>query len=115
MEEEHGATVQQQELHDAYQSYHAHTAYLDHAQAQAIAAYMPDFASLDPSSQAAAMQHYAHAVNSEAIVANEHQEQVQQRMQPSETAASTESDLEEGVDAGAKLCSKGLLKFRSHL
>jgi hypothetical protein len=52
----------QQEIHDAFQGYHSHEGYLDPAQVQAIANYMPDFAGMDPASQAAVMQQYTHAM-----------------------------------------------------
>jgi hypothetical protein len=58
MDDAHGPPEGQQEIHDAFQAYHTHEGYLDPAQAQAIANYMPDFAGMDPASQAAAMQQY---------------------------------------------------------
>lgn len=97
MEGEHPSGLAGQEMHDAYQAYQAHGVYLDPAQAQAMASYMPDFASMDPASQAAAMQHYAqHIPAQEAPTVEDQQQQQQQQVHQSET----ESDLEEGVDAG---------------
>ena len=64
MDGEH-AQVQQQGIHDAYQAYYTHAAYLDHAQAHAIASCMPDFVSMEPATQAATMSHYATGIHSE--------------------------------------------------
>jgi hypothetical protein len=82
----------QEEMHDAgFQGYQP--AYLDPAQAQALANYIPEFAGMDPASQAAAMQHYAQLPAQQ--VAGPTTQQVAQ--------SETESDMEEGVDAGARL------------
>lgn len=94
MDGEH-AQVQQQEIHDAYQAYHTHAAYLDHAQAQAIASCMPDFVSMEPATQEATLQQYAQGIHSEAQP-QEVEEPNGQQVHQSET----ESDLEEGMDAG---------------
>ncbi len=52
---------QQELIGNAFQGY-SHEGYPDPAQAQAIANYMPDFAGMDPASQAAVMQQYTHAM-----------------------------------------------------
>ena len=95
MEGEHAGGLVDPQMHDAYQAYQAHAGYLDPAQAQAMATYMPDFAAMDPASQAAAMQHYAQQMPSQV---GDQDGQVQ--AQPAVHQSETESDLEDGVDAG---------------
>lgn len=97
MEEEHAVAVQQQQVHDSFNAYNAHSGYLDSAQAQTLATFFPDFAHMDPASQAMAMQQYAHLLGPDALQSMEHggMDQRQHRLPASET----ESDIEEGVDA----------------
>ena len=95
MDDAHGPPEGQQEIHDAFQGYHSHTAYLDPAQAQAIASYMPDFAGMDPASQAAAMQQYTPAMPTGAEGQEGGNADGQQGQQ-----SDSDIELEEGVDAG---------------
>jgi len=92
MEGEHAAALRQ-EMHDTYQAFPGHAGYLDAAQVQGMAHYLGDFAALDPASQAAVMQQYAEHIPAEGV---RQEEQKQQQLPQSET----ESDLEDGVDAG---------------
>lgn len=93
MEGEHGEMGQEQaEINDAYQPYHAHNAYLDPTQSQAMAGYMPTINGLDAGAQAVAMQHYTQQITGHPTA-----EQPQQGQQ-----SETESDIEEGMDAGMK-------------
>ena len=87
---QHG--VQQQEIQDAYQAYHSHATYLDPAQGQAIASYMPDFATMNSDSREAGIEQFAQGMPTEGVVQNDIGQQVHH--------SETESDLEEGVDAG---------------
>jgi hypothetical protein len=103
MDDAHGPPEGQQEIHDAFQAYHTHEGYLDPAQAQAIANYMPDFAGMDPASQAAAMQQY----HPDMATGAEGQERgniddIQQGQQ-----SDSDIELEEGVDAGELLVHTG--------
>lgn len=96
MEDEHAVAVQQQQVHDSYNAYNAHSGYIDSAQAQAIANFFPDFAHMDPASQAIAMQQYAQFLGPDALQNLEHGVDQRQHRLP---ASETESDMEEGVDA----------------
>jgi hypothetical protein len=95
MDDAHGPPEGQQEIHDAFQGYHTHTGYLDPAQAQAIANYMPDFAGMDPESQAAAMQQYNLAMPTGVEGQDGENADGQQGQQ-----SDSDIELEEGVDAG---------------
>jgi len=95
MDDAHGPSGGQQEIHDSFQGYHTHEGYLDPAQAQAIANYMPDFAEMDPASQAAAMQQYNPAMPTGAEGQDGRNAGGQQGQQ-----SDSDIELEEGVDAG---------------
>jgi hypothetical protein len=83
-----------QEMHEG--GWQAHQpAYLDPAHAQALANFMPEFADMDPATQAAAMQHYEQKASPQ---------QQQPAGQPHGPQSETESDMEEGVDAGESRC-----------
>ena len=82
-----------QEMHEG--GWQAHQpAYLDPAHAQAMASFMPEFAEMDPATQAAAMQHYEEKEGPQEEPAS----------QPHGPQSETESDMEEGVDAGELRC-----------
>jgi hypothetical protein len=95
MDDAHGPPEGQQEIHDSFQAYHTHEGYLDPAQAQAIANYMPDFAEMNPASQAAAMQQYNPTMPTGAEGQDGENAGGQQGHQ-----SDSDIELEEGVDPG---------------